>query len=432
MAIALTKELLQALCPRPKTGAKAIIWDGYVNALTSEQAAELLTKYGITTKLRLAHLLAQWAHECSSFTIIWESGAYSAKRISQIFGVGKHSAAITPSEAARLAGNGYALFERVYGLGNPRKARELGNRAAGDGFNFRGCSITQLTGRWAHQTYADKIGCKINEIEVPINGIHGALLEWEEKGCNAPADKDDIVSVTKKVNGGRNGLADRRNYLAKARKLLDALPEEKKKPKLVTPPRPPEEVRLGDEPSANVRELQELLVRAGYVVPVDGQIGPRTEAALAGFQVNHGLPATGIGDMETWEALRAVKPVERQVDVKVLAEKSRIVSLGLSLQNWFSWGYRGAVTGVMSFAGYVGFGEETNPLEVVDKASATAEKANDLATKLNLPVGLTDWRVWAFIILAVIGIVCLFGRRKSQGIVAARVEDAQTGANLSA
>lgn len=431
MAIALTRELLQVLTPRPSNPAKGLIWDAYVAALTSPEAAALFDKFGITTKLRLAHALAQWSHECGAWTLVWESGSYSAKRIMQIFGVGKHSAAVTQSEAVKLAHNGPALFDRVYGIGNPRKARELGNRDKGDGWRYRGCGVVQLTGRWAHETYAQKIGCPVDKLEAPLNSLHGALLEWEEKGCNAAADKDDIVAVTKKVNGGRNGLADRRNYLAKAKRLLEGLPEEKKKPKLVTPPKPPEEVSLG-EANPNVKELQELLVRAGYVVPVDGQMGPRTEAALAGFQVNHGLPATGVGDMETWEALRAVKPMERPVDVKVLAEQSRIVSFGLSLQNWFSWGYRGAVTGVMTFAGYLGFGEEATPIDVVDKASATAEKANDLATKLNLPVGLTDWRVWAFLILALIGIICLFGRKKSQGIVAARVEDAQTGANLSA
>jgi putative chitinase len=430
MAIALTRELLQALTPRP-SGSKGVIWDAYVKALTSDDAAILFHKFGVTTKLRMVHWLAQVSHESGGFSLIWESGSYSAKRITQIFGVGKHSARVTETEAKKLAYNGPALFDRVYGIGNPDKARELGNREKGDGWRYRGCGVVQLTGRWAHETYAAKIGCPVNELEAPLNSIHGALLEWEEKGCNAPADKDDILAVTKKINGGRNGLADRRHYYAKAKKLVDGLPEEKKKPKLVAAPVPPEEVAMGDS-NANVKELQELLVRAGYVVPVDDKMGPRTEAALAGFQVNHALPATGVGDMETLEALRAVKPIERQVDVKTLSETSRIMQLGQTLQSWFSWGYRGAWGGVMGVAGYLGFGEESNPLEVVDKASATAQKANDLAAQLNLPVGFTDWRVWAFVALIAIGVICFFGRSKAKGIVAARIDDAQTGANLSA
>jgi predicted chitinase len=223
MALVLTRELLQKLAPRPANAAKAKIWDGYVAALASQEAHRLFAKFEITTKQRLAHLLAQWCHECSGFTLIWESGAYSAKRIVQIFGVGRHSAKVTTAEASRLAYNGPALFERVYGLGNERKAKELGNTQKGDGWRFRGCGIVQLTGRGAHEQYAEEIGCAIGDLEKPLNAIHGALLEWREKKCNTAADKDDIVAVTKKVNGGRNGLAERQMYLAKAKRLLSGL-----------------------------------------------------------------------------------------------------------------------------------------------------------------------------------------------------------------
>jgi len=428
--MALTRDILQSLCPRPKEGAKGRIWDGYVEALTSTQCADLFAKFGLTTKLRLAHFLAQTMHECMGMTLIWESGNYSAKRIMQIFGVGKHSAAVTQSEAARLAYNGPALFDRVYGIGNPRKAAELGNREKGDGWRFRGCGCMQLTGRWAHETYAKKIGCPVDELEKPFNSIYGALLEWDEKKCNVSADKDDIKAVTKKINGGQNGLADRRNYLAKAKRLLDSLPTEARKPKLVDPPRPPEEVIIGDE-TPSVQALQELLVRAGYVVPIDGKMGPKTEAALAGFQVNHGLPATGKGDMATWEALRDVKPVERQVDVQKLEETSRTIQLAASLRSWFAWGWRLVVTAFMTLAGWLGFGEESTPLEVAEKAAGNAERANDLVAKLNLPDGFGHWWVWVVLALIGIGIICYFGKRKAGGIIAARIDDAQTGANLA-
>jgi putative chitinase len=220
MALVLTKDVLAKLAPRPSNAAQAKIWDGYVEALTSPKGAQLLGKFDITTEQRLAHLLAQWCHECSGFTLVWESGAYSAKRIVQIFGVGRHSAKVTAAEASRLAYNGPALFDRVYGLGNPKKAKELGNTKVGDGWRFRGCGIVQLTGRGAHEQYAEEIGCAVSDLEKPINAIHGALLEWAEKKCNVPADRDDILAVTKKVNGGTNGLADRKAYLAKAKRLL--------------------------------------------------------------------------------------------------------------------------------------------------------------------------------------------------------------------
>jgi putative chitinase len=223
MALALTREILVKLAPRPSNAAKAKIWDGYVEALTSDKCTALLARFDINSHLRLAHLLSQWLHECSGFTLIWESGAYSAKRIVQIFGVGHHSARVTAAEASRLAYNGPALFERVYGLGNPKKARELGNTEKGDGWRYRGCGILQITGRAAHERYAEEIGCAVEDLEKPINAIHAALLEWGEKHCNLYADKDDVLTVTRRINGGTNGLAERRAYLARAKRVLGAL-----------------------------------------------------------------------------------------------------------------------------------------------------------------------------------------------------------------
>lgn len=212
----ITRELLGKVCPRPNNSTdKSAIWDGYAEALVSDAAAKLFDEFKVITSLRLAHVLGQWAHESGGFTLIWESGAYSALRIQQIFGVGKHSAKVTAAESKKLAYDGPALFERVYGLGNPKKAKELGNREVGDGWAYRGCGIVQITGRAAHEQYAQEVGCPVSDLALPLNSIHAALLEWADKGCNALADKDDVVGITKKINGGTNGLAERKSYLAK-------------------------------------------------------------------------------------------------------------------------------------------------------------------------------------------------------------------------
>jgi putative chitinase len=192
-----------------------------VAALTSEDAAKLFERYEITSKIRMAHVLANWAHETGGFTIVWESGAYSASRIMQIFGVGRHSARVTDAEARRLAYNGPKLFDRVYGIGNPRKASELGNDRPGDGWKYRGVGIVQITGKRDHHRYAAEIGCPVEDLQKPLVSIHAALLEWDAKGCSKWADQDDYVKVRRLINGGRNGLADVRQYLAKAKVLLD-------------------------------------------------------------------------------------------------------------------------------------------------------------------------------------------------------------------
>jgi putative chitinase len=117
----------------------------YLDAFESGDA--LLQHYEITTPDRLAHFLAQVLHESDGLTIEHESMRYRAPRLMEIFGVGHHSAAITPAEAERLALDEHGIAERVYGLGNPSKARELGNKEPGDGFRYRGCGLMQTTGR---------------------------------------------------------------------------------------------------------------------------------------------------------------------------------------------------------------------------------------------------------------------------------------------
>lgn len=211
----LTREALSKLAPRPKTASAQEAWDFYVNAILDNQ--DLFPPMGVTNRLRWVHLISQWAHETGGFRILWESGAYSASRIMQIFGVGKHSAAVTQSEANKIASlrgeaRAKALFERVYGLGNPRKARELGNKENGDGYKYRGAFICQITGRSSHEEYF----CGDYS---PRNIVHAALKEWDAKSCNRWADEDDIRRVTKLINGGYNGLADRESYLAKAKRI---------------------------------------------------------------------------------------------------------------------------------------------------------------------------------------------------------------------
>ena len=103
--------------------------DTYLESI--RDGGPLFAQHGITTPLRMAHFLAQALHETGGFTILRENMNYSAPRLIQIFGVGHHSAAVTASQASELAGHPEAIAERVYGLGNPRKAREPWQHSAG-------------------------------------------------------------------------------------------------------------------------------------------------------------------------------------------------------------------------------------------------------------------------------------------------------------
>ena len=196
----------------------------YLEAL--RQGAPLFEKHGITTPQRMAHFLAQAMQETGSFTVLRESMNYRAARIVEIFGVGHHSARITEAEAAILAHNERALSERVYGLGNPGKAHELGNTEPGDGFHYRGNGVLQTTGRGNHRRMGQACGLDFEGhpelVTAPEHALKPALQEWTDGNLNVAADRDDIVKITKVINGGVNGLPERKAFFARLLPLLKA------------------------------------------------------------------------------------------------------------------------------------------------------------------------------------------------------------------
>jgi putative chitinase len=174
--------------------------------------------------LRLSHFMAQIAHECGLFTIRFENLRYTKiARLLEIFGVGNHSAKVTEAEAPALLNNPEALAERVYGLGNPKKAKELGNTQPGDGFRYRGHGFLQITGRGSFRRHGTAINVDVEanphlaadgEISLAL-----AVVEWRSKSCNDPADADDLREVTRRINGGFNGLTERARLLDAAKAI---------------------------------------------------------------------------------------------------------------------------------------------------------------------------------------------------------------------
>ena len=151
--------------------------------------------------------------------------SYSVPRMLQIFGVGHHSARVTAAEAPGLAHNQFALAERVYGLGNPAKAHELGNTEAGDGFRYRGNGILQTTGRGAHRRMGQACGLDLEGnpdlATIPENVLKPALQEWSEGNLNRFADLNDIRTITKRINGGLNGFPERQAFFSRLRPRLE-------------------------------------------------------------------------------------------------------------------------------------------------------------------------------------------------------------------
>ena len=154
----------------------------------AQPLAAAMALYEINTTLRQAHFLAQIGHE---------SGRLQHTR--EIWG---------PTKAQR----------RYEGR------KDLGNTEPGDGSRYRGRGLIQVTGRANYAKASAALGPDFvaypERLEDPEWASLSAAEFWHRNGCNELADADDVVAVTKRVNGGTNGLAERTELLEKARKVL--------------------------------------------------------------------------------------------------------------------------------------------------------------------------------------------------------------------
>lgn len=174
----ITADDLRALGPRGKRE--------YIEKL-AQYANSLLPLYAINSPMRISHFWAQSAHECDSFRTM---GEYWGP---------------TPAQL-RYEGR-----------------KDLGNTHPGDGSRYRGRGIFQLTGRANYADMSKKLGIDlVNHPEKaadPRIALQIACEYWRSHGLNELADKNDIVGITRKINGGKNGLAERRAYFIHAWKI---------------------------------------------------------------------------------------------------------------------------------------------------------------------------------------------------------------------
>ncbi len=267
-------ETLQAIMPNVG-GAKGAK-QARIVAEIAPVLQKTLERYEINTPLRIAHFLAQCAHESDGFCTTEE-----------------------------------------YASGRAYEGRaDLGNTQEGDGVRYKGRGLFQLTGRANYKTYGPKVGIP-DLVDHPERAAEPAVSlliaceYWQERkgGLNRFADQDDIITITKAINGGTNGLDDRRRYLARAKQALArtvAIGVAHGQPagaRLV--------VRRGSR-NDDVEALQRQLVQAGYRVAIDGDFGPGTEAAVLVFQGKAGLAADGIVGPATWRALDAAAPASAE------------------------------------------------------------------------------------------------------------------------
>jgi predicted chitinase len=154
----------------------------------------VLPAYDLTTAIRFCHFIAQAAHETGGFTLLNEAGSS-------------------------------VYFERHYGA-DTAVGRRLGNTQPGDGARYHGRGIFQLTGRANYTVFGKKLGLdlagKPELAAIPATSLAIACLYWASRGLNRFADADDVVEITRRINGGQNGLAERKRYLALAKTIWPA------------------------------------------------------------------------------------------------------------------------------------------------------------------------------------------------------------------
>lgn len=255
---------------------------------------------------RLQYFLAQLGHESRGLTRKEEGLSYSAERLTEVW----PSRFPTLEVARKYERNPEKLANYVYG-------GRMGNVNPGDGYRYRGRGYIQLTGRDAYREVGQIAGLDLeNDPDLagkPENAVRIACAFWSWKKLNPDCDAGDFTTVTRKINGGTNGLTDRLDWLSKVQKALTTKPATPTTPAPVTPPavtvdpkpKPQPQPHTPVEPPESlanpvVLEAQKKLTRLGYYQGVlDGIYNQLLRAAIWAFQKDEDLPQTGRLDDRT-------------------------------------------------------------------------------------------------------------------------------------
>lgn len=266
-------------------------------------AVDMFKKYDITTPLRIAGFMAQCGHESADFTMLEENLNYREETLNKIFpryfGAGKRN-------AAEYAKNPEKIANYVYMDEFRSKQGAMGNTQPGDGWRFRGRGIKQLTGRNNYTAFAKTINMTAEEsaeyLETKKGAFESACWFWKTNNIASFADKDDIVGMTKKINGGTIGLDDRQSRYNRAKALLSggvaapAVVKEQAKPAATAaaPAKSAQRTLTRGMKGDDVKRMQQALG-----IAADGDFGFGTAGALKKWQRENGLEADGVAGPAT-------------------------------------------------------------------------------------------------------------------------------------
>lgn len=193
-----TLDLLKQIAPK----TKITTLEKYVEPLN-----QVIEHYELNTPQRLAAFLAQIGHESGGFNFVKENLNYSAASLMKVF------KKYFPTQ--ELANQYHRQPERI---ANRVYANRMsnGDEASGDGWRFCGRGLIQLTGKHNYTRFAKSLGISLDEAVQYLETTEGAVVSaawfWDENNLNPIADSGDFVKLTKRINGGTIGLADRKHH----------------------------------------------------------------------------------------------------------------------------------------------------------------------------------------------------------------------------
>jgi putative chitinase len=281
----ITVDQLRAMIP---TNKEIAAWCDELN--------KALPKYDITTDQRIAGFISQCAHESMDFNAMSENLNYREETLNKVFpryfGPGKRNAAEYAKNPEKIAN--YVYMDEF-------RTSKLGNTQPGDGWRFRGRGLKQLTGRDNYTRFAKDYDMTAEEAAVWVETKEGALASalwfWNTNKLNPIADTGNVAALTKKINGGDIGLADRQARYAKAMAALGG------KIDAVAPAAAPAASGGTLRRGSKGDDVKKMQAKLGLVA--DGDFGPGTEAALKKWQAANGLTADGVAGPKTLAKLLA-------------------------------------------------------------------------------------------------------------------------------
>ncbi|MQT57164.1 glycoside hydrolase family 19 protein [Pseudomonas sp. FSL R10-0399] len=217
-----SQQLLQIL---PNAGQVAGVFVPVLNTA--------MNRYQIVGQKRIAALIAQVGHESGQLTRLVENLNYSAdglantwpNRYAESDGKGGYVKVLIKDRQRNKPNTlGLTLAGKPEQIANNVYADRMGSTAPGDGWKYRGRGLIQLTGKTNYRLCGEALGLDLltqpELLEKPQHACMAAAWFWSINGLNSLADKGDLETITRRVNGGLTGLADRQAIYARALKVL--------------------------------------------------------------------------------------------------------------------------------------------------------------------------------------------------------------------